>query len=309
MTDSLYTIRNYQPADFNKYILLCQEAAGLKLGERPVSSGAIAEKLARPDYSPGRDLFVVEATGSLVGYMDLKLESGIGRVVLDCWLSPQHRGKGLATKLLDGAMYRAREVRAGVLHVNIMEDNALAKAVLSRLGFEHVRRFFEFKLDMTGLNWQEANHTVQECCKLRHGEEAKLTRIQNLSFVEHWGYNPNTLETTTYRINHSNCAPEDVFLAYEEDKVIGFCWTETYGKQEGRIFMLGVDPDNRGKGVGKRLLLAGLAHLRGKGMRVVGLTVDSDNEEACTLYRSAGFEFCKGSLWYERAVTQDTGAG
>ena len=308
MTDSLYAIRNYQPADFNKYILLYQEAAGLKPGGRPASPRAIAQKLARPDYSPGRDLFVVEAAGSLVGYMDMVPELGVGRVILDCWLSPEHRGKGLATKLLCGAMRRAREVEARVLHVNIMEDNAVAKMALSRLGFEFVRRFFEFKLDMAGLNRQDANHAVQECCQLRHGEEDKLTRIQNLSFAEHWGYHPNTMETTTYRINHGNCAREDVFLAYEEDKVIGFCWTETHGEQEGRIFMLGVDPDYRGKGVGKRLLLAGLAHLRGKGMRVAGLTVDSENEEACALYRSAGFELRQGSLWYEKTVTQDTGA-
>jgi len=69
----------------------------------------------------------------------------------------------------------------------------------------------------------------------------------------------------------------------------------------------GVDPDYRGRGVGRRVLLAGLAHLRSKGLRVAELTVDSENRAACALYRSAGFETRTGSLWYEKKVSQGMG--
>lgn len=311
MTDSLYTIRNYQHVDFDGYVRLRQEAERLEPLGRRISSQAVAECLARPNYSPRQDLFVAIKAGSLIGYMDVTSELDIGRVILDCWLCPEHRRRGLATKLFSYAMHRAKGLGARVLHVNVMENNEVARTVLAKLGFKCIRRFLEFKLDMDKLRWREANQVDQECYHLTHGEEAKLTQIQNRCFAGTWGYNPNTVATITYQTHLSHFSPEDVVLTGEIDKVTGYCWTEiACGKDEqvGRIYMLGVDPDYRGVGVGRRLLLAGLARLRSKGVRVAVLTVDSENEAACVLYRSVGFEVGANSLWYEKAVTQAIGA-
>jgi mycothiol synthase len=303
MTEPSYIIRNYQPADFDNYVSLFQKAERLEPTGRLISPQFIKESLAKPNYSPQRDLFVVIKTGSIIGYMDLTPELGIRRVILDSWIHPDHRRKGLATRLLPQAMSRAREAGARVIHVNIMEDNAAAKTVLSKFNFKCVRKFFQLKLDMTRMNREEANHALQESHYLRRGEEEKLTHIQNRSFAGTWGYNPNTIEMITYRTNLSRFSLEDVLLAHEGGKVIGYCWTEKTGEREGQIYMLGIDPDYRGKGIGRRLLLAGLAHLKSKGSQVAVLTVDSENEEACSLYDSVGFELQASSLWYEKSVT------
>ena len=143
-----YTIRNYQPADFNNYVRLHQEAEKLEPLGRPTSPQAITERLARPNYSPERDLFFVEMAGSIIGCIDMVLELSIGRVILDCWLRPEHRRKGLAAELLGYARHCAREIGARAIQVNIMEDNTVAKMVLSKLDFKCVRRFIEFRLDM-----------------------------------------------------------------------------------------------------------------------------------------------------------------
>ena len=66
--------------------------------------------------------------------------------------------------------------------------------------------------------------------------------------------------------------------------------------------MIGADPDYRGKGVGKKVLLAGLAHLSSKGVRIVDLTVDNENQTACALYWSTGFNVKMGSWWYEKVL-------
>jgi mycothiol synthase len=303
MTEPPYVIRNYQPADFDSYVLLCQESEKLKSSGYPVTPQAITERLVRPNYSPEQDLFVVEITDSLIGYMDLTPELNIGRIILEGWLRPEHRRRGLAMKLLDYAMSRAREAGAGVIQVNVTEANAVAKIVLSRLGFRCVRKFLELELDMAKLRGQEANQAIQECRYLRRGEEEKLTQIQNRCFAGTWGYNLNTVATITYRTNLSHFSPEDVLLVPEGDKVVGYCWTGRAGEREGRIFMLGVDPDYRGRGIGRRLLLAGLAYLKSKGSRVAVLAVDSENKEAGALYQSAGFELRTSSLWYEKVVT------
>ena len=305
MSNSRYTIRNYQPRDFDQYVRLNIEAERLEPSGRGVSPEVLAEHLDRPNYSPGRDLFVVEIAGKIVGYMDVAPELNIGVVILDCWVHPKHRRKGLATKLLGHAIHRAKELGAAAARVNIIEDNAVAKSVLSRLGFEYVRRFLELRLDIAEVRWQDVDQAALECRHLQPGEEDKLTQIQNRSFTGIWGYNPNTLDEIIYRTNLSNCSPEDVVLACEEDKVIGYCWTVvTYeaatGEGKGRISMIGTDPDYRGRGVGKRVLLAGLAHLKSKGLQVVDLTVDSDNKVACALYWSVGFRLRTSSLWYQK---------
>ncbi|MFC1864600.1 GNAT family N-acetyltransferase [Chloroflexota bacterium] len=302
MSNSPYTIRNYRPADFNKYVLLNIEAEKLEPTGRSVSPQVIAEQLGRSNYSSGLDLFVVELAGSFVGYMDMRPELAIGRVILDCWVHPEHRRRGLATKLLTYATHRARELGVKAAHVNILQDNVAAQIVLSRLGFDFVRRFLELRLDMAQTNWQDIDQAALSCRHLKRGEEDKLTQIQNCSFAGTWGYNPNTVETVVYRLNLSHCSPEDVLLTCDGDKVTGYCWTEIIGERKGRIFMLGADPDYRGRGVGKIALLAGLAHLKGKGLRVAELTVDSENKVACALYRSVGFEVRASSMWYEKLL-------
>ena len=59
--------------------------------------------------------------------------------------------------------------------------------------------------------------------------------------------------------------------------------------------------------MGRGALLAGLDYLRNKGVAIVELTVDSENEVADNLYRSLGFTVAGGTLWYEKAVSRDTG--
>ncbi len=308
MSNLIYTIRNYQPKDFNKYVLLRIEAEKLEPTGCCISPQVIAEHLGQPNYSPEQDLFIVEIDGDIVGYMDIKPELTIGRVTLDCWVHPEHRRRGLATKLLGCAIRRARELGARVAHVNIMEDNAVAESVLSRLGFECVRRFLKLRLDITDVRWSDINQAALGCRYLQRGEEDKLTQIQNRAFAGTWGYNPNTVEEITYRTNLSTYSPEDIVLTCEGDKVIGYCWTGIACKggvpseRKGQIFMLGLDPDYRGKGMGKKILLAGLAHLKSRSLQVAELTVDSENKAACALYKSIGFKVRTISFWYEKVI-------
>jgi len=72
--------------------------------------------------------------------------------------------------------------------------------------------------------------------------------------------------------------------------------------------MIGTEPDYRGRGLGKRMLLTGLTYLKDKGVTVVELTVDSENTVAYNLYQSTGFSVASSTLWYEKAVSQDTAA-
>ncbi len=306
---NIYTIRNYRPADFDKYVQLNGEAEKLEPTGRCASPQFFRESLYRPSHSPEQDLFLVEKTGNIVGYMDVTLELITRRVILDCFIHPDHRRRGLALKLLGYAMYRAKELEAKVAHVNIPRDNAVAKIVLRKLGFKFVHRFLQLSLDLTKVRWQDIDEAALQCRHLQRGEEDKLTEIQNRSFAGTWGYNPNTVEEISYQINSMNCSPEEVVLTCDGDKIIGYCWTRitcevkaATGERKGQIRMLGVDPDYRDRRIGKGVLLAGLSYCRSKGLQVAELTVDSRNKEARALYRSVGFKVRTSSLWYEKVI-------
>ena len=307
MSNSSYIVRNYRPADFDNYILFNTEMERLEPTGRCVSPEVLSENLNRPNYSPEQDLFIVETGGSIVGYVDVTPELDIGRVIFNCLIHPDHRRRGLASKLFDCARRRAKELRAKVAHVNIPQDNEVAKSVLSKLGFRFVRRFLRLRLDIAKVRGQDVNQATLHCRSLRRGEEGTLTQLQNRSFAGKWGYNPNTVEEIAYRIYLSRCSPEDVVLAYDGDKPIGYCWTRitgeaATGERKGQIFMLGVDPDYRGRRIGKKVLLAGLSYLKSKGCQVAELAVDSRNKVACALYRSVGFKVWASSLWYEKVI-------
>jgi len=303
-----YTIRNYRPADFHEYLLLHTKAEKLEPTGRCLSPEVIAENLGRPGYPPELNLFIAELAGNIVGYMDVAPELILRRVILDCWIHPRHRRRGLATELLGYARCRAKELGFRVAHINVMEDNAVARSVLFRLGFKCVRQFLELKLDVADFGWPGIDQVVAGCRRLQHGEEDQLTQIQNRAFAGTWGYSPNTTDEITYRVNLGTGSPEDVILSCDGDKVIGYCWTgmtcegEAISGTKGRIFMLGVDPDYRDRGVGKRVLLAGLVYLKNRGLQLVKLTVDSENKLACALYESVGFKVHASSFWYEKAI-------
>ena len=59
---------------------------------------------------------------------------------------------------------------------------------------------------------------------------------------------------------------------------------------EGEILTLCVRPACRGRGIGRRLLDAALAHMLARGAGEIFLEVAEDNRTAIGLYRAAGFE-------------------
>ena len=88
------------------------------------------------------------------------------------------------------------------------------------------------------------------------------------------------------------------FLLHEiEGRIAGFCWTKVHPAGEappddvaiGEIYVICVDPDFQGLGIGGSLTLAGLAYLHSRGPQVGMLYVESDNRAANAVYERLGF--------------------
>ncbi|MEO5966108.1 MAG: mycothiol synthase [Candidatus Limnocylindrales bacterium] len=77
-------------------------------------------------------------------------------------------------------------------------------------------------------------------------------------------------------------------------RLAGFCWTKIHPATAadpamGEIYVIAVDPDFHGQGLGTPLTLAGLQWLADAGLTVGMLYVESDNEAANRVYERIGF--------------------
>jgi ribosomal-protein-alanine N-acetyltransferase len=71
-------------------------------------------------------------------------------------------------------------------------------------------------------------------------------------------------------------------------KVIGFA-VSRMAADEAEILSIAVAVSHRGRGLSRDLLLTHLGHLAGRGVRVVFLEVEENNQPARRLYERAGF--------------------
>jgi mycothiol synthase len=309
MRNTATIVRDYHSEDFEKLVGLEAEVHETELTECLISPLDLVESAGQSGHTSQNSLFIAERAGEIVGYAEARPELNIGRVVLRWLVHPKHRRRRIGKKLIEQAIARTRELGIPRIHANILQNSLMAKKLLARMGFTLVRRFLELRLDLCKNRLQDTGNHSLHYRPLQSNEAESLAQLQNRCFANSWGYNANTPEEINDRIHLPSCSPEDIILAFDADKPIGYCWTRINPQKNkalsegmGRIYMLGVDPYYRGRGLGRELLLIGLSYLKSKALRVVELTVDHENEPARALYKSVGFKLWTSSLWYEKKL-------
>lgn len=112
--------------------------------------------------------------------------------------------------------------------------------------------------------------------------------------------------------------PSGFLLARREGKCIAFCWTKVHGEGGpehghhhgenhghdpiGEIYVIGVDPEFQGEGLGRLLTLVGMSYLKGIGLRTVMLYVEGDNSGAQHLYEGLGFARWGKDVMYRQSA-------
>jgi mycothiol synthase len=142
----------------------------------------------------------------------------------------------------------------------------------------------------------------------RPGEdEERWIRANNRAFGGHpeqGGWDPATLEQR----EREPWFDAEGFLLHEEGgRLAAFCWTKIDPGEEpgaGEIYVIGVDPDFQGRGLGREMTLAGLDWLASRGMSAGTLYVDSANRRAVSMYEGLGFSVDH----IDRAYTTDLSA-
>ncbi len=130
--------------------------------------------------------------------------------------------------------------------------------------------------------------------RVRAVEDTDLGDITTLDEKIGGGYRPEVWESRlSYYMRRD---PEASVVAESDGRVIGFMMGEVrsgeFGLEEptGWIEVLGVDPEARGRSVGRRLAEAMLEHFRRRGATSVRTLVDEEMTGIAQFFDALGFE-------------------
>ncbi len=132
-------------------------------------------------------------------------------------------------------------------------------------------------------------------------DEAAWLEVNNRAFVWHPEQGGWDLATLQAREAESWFDPAGFFLHEIEGRLAGFCWTKIHHDERprlGEIFVIAVDPDLAGHGLGRDLVLVGLDWLARQDLRHAILYVEGDNTNALALYRHLGFAITATRRWW-----------
>ncbi len=150
-------------------------------------------------------------------------------------------------------------------------------------------------------------------------DEQAFLEVNNRAFVGHHEQAGWTLDMVLAREQEPWFDPLGFRLLHRDDRLAGFCWTKVHpavrtgahgagvGTADtepiGEIYVIAVDPDFAGQGLGKQLTLAGLEHLADLGLTTAMLYVDADNVSAVAMYHRLGFHVHSSTKAYARALS------
>ena len=266
------------------------------------------------DFRGGLHLLARSAE-DLVGYAHLNTEGdAFGRQVGEVFVRPAERGMGIG-----GALLRALAEKAGVkldapagdaLRVWSHGDHPAAAVLAGRLGFTRARELLRMRRPLTDLPDEPAPPAGVRIRTFVPGQdEAAVIAVNARAFS--WHPEQGALTEGELRAEESESwfDPAGFLLAVDsENTLLGFHWTKVHesgaagdepGVPMGEVYVVGVDPDAQGSGLGRVLTVVGLRYLaQRRGVDRVMLYVEGDNAPAIGLYERLGFDRWDSDVQY-----------
>ncbi|HEY7013106.1 MAG TPA: mycothiol synthase [Streptosporangiaceae bacterium] len=238
--------------------------------------------------------------GEVAGYAHLDqgdpAEGPSGELVVH----PAHRRQGLGLRLT-----RALVAEAGPRELRLWAHGDLEAAarLAAAAGFGRVRALWQMRRSLRPeLPPPRLAEGITVRTFVTGQDEDEWVGLNARAFASHPEQGAWTREDLDVREREPWFDPDGFFLAVRDGKLVGFHWTKVHsqaggaaglaqggGGAIGEVYVVGVDPAERGTGLGRALTLVGLRHLRSRGLSQVMLYVDESNLAAINLYTSLGF--------------------
>jgi mycothiol synthase len=223
---------------------------------------------------------------------------------------PDHRGGEVETALLDRAVDHVSGAGGGLVVLWVFDPDDGADRAAEQAGFRHQRDLYQQRVALPLAEPRSWPAGVEVRPFVPGGDDAAWLEVNNRAFAGHPEQGGWVEDTLQRRMAEPWFDPKGFLLAFDAEGLAGFCWTKVHpatstDPELGEIFVIGVDPSRQGTGLGRALVVGGLASLAERGVTTGMLFVDADNEEALRLYASLGFTTSRVDRAYEREVSVD----
>jgi mycothiol synthase len=231
--------------------------------------------------------------GPLVGYAQIDAEgdhtSSSGELVV---LPTGGSGAVLADRILDTAIGAFREAGGGHLRLWVSHAGPSDDARAVTRGFAVERDLLQLRCPLPLPPPRSGGEPVVTRDFRPGDDETAWLQVNNRAFADHPEQGHWDLRTLRERESEPWFRPDGFRMLEVDGRLAGSCWTKVHaddGPALGEIYVISVDPDLHGRGLGRALTRAGLEWLASVGVPTGMLYVDSANTAAVALYRSMGF--------------------
>jgi mycothiol synthase len=195
---------------------------------------------------------------------------------------PDARRHGRGGALLDKALAGSD---VPVLEAWSHADHPAARRLAQTHGFERVRELWVMRRSLAEPLPEYDVPPDVTIRGYRDSDADGLLRLNALAFAAHAEQGSMDAANLAERMAEPWFDPDGLLLAERDGRPIGFHWTKRHTGRLGEVYVVGIDPTVQGIGLGRIVTVAGLEHLRSKGIEDVLLYVESDNAPAITVYR------------------------
>lgn len=209
----------------------------------------------------------------------------MGREGSELAVHPDHRNQGLGRHLIEHVSQTVSPMRLWS-HGNLPAAQALAAS--TRLA--PVRELRQLSTLLQDAGRPEARDDVS-LRPYTDRDAEDLVAVNARAFAHH----PEQGAMTADDIPASG---GEITLALAGDDMVGFYWLK---RDPAELYVLGIDPEWQGRGLGGWLTRHCLADLREGGASTAMLYVEGDNEAALATYARAGFDVARRDIQYELA--------
>ncbi len=217
---------------------------------------------------------------------------------LDLAVRPEARGAGTGTALARAALAEAPRDVTAWSHV----DHPAARAIAERLGLTVARELWVMERDAAPVEVPAVDGVTIR--GYRPDDADEVLRVNATAFAHHPEQGSMDAANLAERMAEPWFDPAGLLVADAgpaQPGLLGFHWTKQHSAELGEVYVVAVDPAAQGRGLGRALTAAGLAHLTSVGVRRIILYVESDNAPAVATYSNLGFAHTRTHVQYARS--------
>lgn len=237
--------------------------------------------------------FLAERDHDVVGYAHLDLTDHVDGPSAEVVVHPGWRGQGVGRELMKQVIALA----GPRLRLWSHGDLPIAAHLAQALNFQRIRMLIQMRRSLVSPLPALPALSIRP---FRVGaDEDQWLVLNRRIFSDHPEQGIWTRADLDRRISESWFDPEGFLIHELNGQMVGFCWTKLHGRHShsdehshdviGEIYVVGVDPEYHGQGLGRTLTVAGLNHLRGQDVSAAMLYVDARNTPAIAMYAGLGF--------------------